>query len=224
VDAVIKIGGSLAEVPGALLALGAKLSRLAKKHRFIVVPGGAGFADVVRRLDAEFNLAPSVSHRMAILAMDQYGLLLSSVFPDACVYESLKASESASLDGRLAIFLPSKLLLSADPFRPSWDVTSDSIAAYVATQLNVKKAVFVTNVDGIFAENPKKHPNAPLLRAVFAQELLKFGERTSVDKFLPEFLLKNQLDCYVVNGLHPNRVEEILLGEDTICTRIPPAK
>jgi aspartokinase-like uncharacterized kinase len=48
-----------------------------------VVPGGGEFADVVRCLDERFSLTCGVSHRMAILGMDQYGLLLSDLMPNS---------------------------------------------------------------------------------------------------------------------------------------------
>ena len=83
--AVVKVGGSLAAYPEKLKALCAKLSEVSKKHKLIVVPGGGEFADTVRALDKRFNLSPAVSHRMAILGMDQYGFLLSHLLPDSCV-------------------------------------------------------------------------------------------------------------------------------------------
>ena len=53
---MIKVGGSLLEAPQSLEALGLELSGLAKKHRFIVVPGGGKFADTVREQDARVRL------------------------------------------------------------------------------------------------------------------------------------------------------------------------
>jgi 5-(aminomethyl)-3-furanmethanol phosphate kinase len=217
---MIKVGGSLSENPEALKALGAQLCSLAKQFRIVVVPGGDKFADAVRDLDAKFALPSAVAHRMAILGMDQYGLLLSQVIPDCGVCDLLKEVQVLSEKGRVAVFLPSKLLSKHDPFEPSWDVTSDSIAAYIACKLRAAKLVFVTNVDGVFTEDPKSHPNAKLLNEISAAELLRVGKRTSVDKFLPNFLLKNPLDGYVVNGNCPERVADVVFGRQTVCTRI----
>ncbi len=83
--AVVKVGGSLASHPEKLRALCAKLSEVAKKHKLIVLPGGGEFADAVRNLDKRFNLSRAVSHRMAILGMDQYGFLLSDLLPHSSV-------------------------------------------------------------------------------------------------------------------------------------------
>ena len=40
VEAVVKVGGSLAEDPASLRSLCKELERLARKHRILVVPGG----------------------------------------------------------------------------------------------------------------------------------------------------------------------------------------
>ncbi|XES78648.1 MAG: delta 1-pyrroline-5-carboxylate synthetase [Candidatus Bathyarchaeia archaeon] len=217
---MIKVGGSLSEDPATLEALGKAISEIARTHQIVVVPGGGKFADTVRDLDAKFSLPAAVSHRMAILAMDQYGLLLTQLIPDSQVCRSLKDAFTISGTGAVPIFLPATLLLEGDPFTPSWEVTSDSIAAYIANQLDAPKVVFATDVDGIFTQNPKQNPNAKLLNTVSARELLKFGQHTSVDTFLPQLLLEHPLDCFVVNGKFPDRLKAVLAEEPTVCTHI----
>ena len=223
-DAVIKLGGSLSENPDTLNALGINLSQLAIKHHLAVVPGGGKFADVVRDLDARFHLPAYLSHRMAIRAMDQYGLFLSYVIPKSQTCDTFEKAERLSLMGVTAIFLPSKLLSNADPFEASWDVTSDTIAASVAVGLNAAKAIFVTDVDGIYSSDPKGNAKAKLLFRISAGKLSGLGRRTSVDKFLPKLLTKHTLDCYVVNGAHPERLEAALSGGQFIGTRVLPQK
>jgi len=219
-DAVIKIGGSIAEIPDAFRALCLELSNIARKHQVVVIPGGGKFADIVRELDVKFGLPPLFSHRMAILSMDQFGLFLSQVIPNSCICDSFQEIEQVSESGKVALFLPSRLLFEEDPFKPSWDVTSDSISAYIAIKLQATKIILVTDVDGIFDKDPKQNSNSKLLSKVSAVELLGHGERSSVDRFLPTFLLENPLDCFVVNGLYPARISEILKGQKTTCTQI----
>lgn len=219
-DAVIKIGGSLAEDPERLRALCAKLSEFAKKYAIVVVPGGGRFADVVRDFDKRFTLAGGISHRMAILGMDQFGLLLSQIIPDSCATYLLIDAKQLSEIRVVPVFLPSRLMFREDPLENSWDVTSDSIAAYVAGRLHVAKVVLVTDVDGIFTEDPKQHADATLIEQLSAEELLKLNTRTSVDRYLPKLLLEVQVDCYVVNGKHPERIEAILAGQRATCTLI----
>jgi aspartokinase-like uncharacterized kinase len=186
----------------------------------VLVPGGGAFADVVRGLDERFSLSCGASHRMAILGMDQYGLLLSDLTPNSAVVNRLEKVESVLASGKLPIFLPSNLLLNGDPLENSWDVTSDSITVYLAALLGVRKVVLVTDVDGVYTSDPKKHPSARLIKKLSASELLAMDARTSVDKFLPKLLLKFHIDCFVINGLFLERVAAILNGEDAVCTLI----
>lgn len=217
-DAVIKVGGSLSEKPEALKALCAELSRIAKEHSVVVVPGGGKFADAVREYDKKFRLPPLVAHRLAIVAMDQYGIVLSQLIPDSCMCNTLENAQSFSKMGKVTIFLPSRLMFQDDAIETSWDATSDSIAAHIAGKLNAKKVILVTNVDGIFTKDPKKHADAKLMPEVSVPDLMRRGRRTSVDKFLPKVLSKNPVDCYVVNGKHPERIKAVLSGEPTVCT------
>jgi aspartokinase-like uncharacterized kinase len=216
---VIKIGGSLALHPEKLKVLCSKLSAESKKHNILVIPGGGEFADVVRIVDKRFSLSDSVSHQMAILGMDQYGFLLSNLIED-----SQKVSQPEDVQGvfdlhKLPVFLPSNFMLKNSPLENSWDVTSDSIAVFIANQLHVKKVVLVTDVDGIFTNDPKNDSEAELICEISAKQLAQ-NKRTSVDKFLPKLLLKMQIECFVVNGLFPERVESILEGRKAVYTAI----
>src|SRR4030042_488928 len=219
-DAVIKVGGSLAENPATMKTLCNRLSEIAKKHSITVVPGGGKFADAVREMDQRYTLSAGAAHRMAILGMDQFGLLLTQLIPNSCATYSLNAAKQLSKRKAVPIFLPSRMMFKENLLEASWDVTSDSIAAYVAIQLKADKVILVTDVDGIFKSDPKKHSVTKLISKISTRELLAFAQRTSVDKFLPKLLQKTRLDCYVVNGAYPERVAAILAGHSTVCTLI----
>lgn len=219
-EATVKVGGSLANDPISLRGLCRKLGSLARDHRILVVPGGGKFADVVREFDGTFDLSGAIADRMAILAMDQFGLLLSNITPNSCVCYTLREAENLSESGALPIFLPSRLMFRRDPLEHSWDVTSDSIAAYVAGELNADKLILVTDVDGIFTDDPKVCSEAKLVERISANDLLSWNKRTSVDKFLPKILLKIGMDSYVVNGKYPERIRKLLEGERTKATII----
>ncbi|MGB9842618.1 MAG: delta 1-pyrroline-5-carboxylate synthetase [Candidatus Bathyarchaeales archaeon] len=223
-NAVIKVGGSLAEAPAQLKALCTQLSELSRKYAIMVVPGGGRFADVVRDFDRRFALSSMLAHRMAILAMDQYGLALTQLIPKSVAIDRLSEARQLAESGAAPIFLPSRLMFKEDPLENSWDVTSDSIAAYVASRLGAAKLLLVTDVDGIFTEDPKQYADAALIERLSAEELLRLNKRTSVDRHLPKLLLESPIDCYVVNGNYPERVASILAGQHTICTLIAPRK
>jgi aspartokinase-like uncharacterized kinase len=122
---VVKVGGGIGD--DALPAVCAALGELGRRHRLLVVPGGARFADAVRDADRRFGLHAHTSHRMAILAMEQYGWLLSDLIPG------------------VPVLLPAGLPL--DELPASWDVTSDSIAAWVAHRVGAERLVLVKAAD-----------------------------------------------------------------------------
>jgi aspartokinase-like uncharacterized kinase len=217
---VVKVGGSLASYPEKLRALCAKLAELSQRHRLIVVPGGGEFADVVRDLDRRFSLSPSAAHRMAILGMDQYGLLLSDLLPNSCAVTELDRLRETLDLGKLPVFLPSTFMFAEGTLESSWDVTSDSIAVHIAGCLHATRTILVTDVDGVYTCDPKKSAEAKLIEKLPARELSRMGKRSSVDRFLPKLLLQLQAECFVVNGLYPERVEAILKGQVTTCTLI----
>ena len=152
------------------------LGELGERHRLLVVPGGAGFADAVRDADRRFGLSAEAAHRMAILGMEQFGWLLSELIPGA-----ERCADLARVGaGRTTVLLPAALPLDALP--ASWQVTSDSIAAWVAGQVGAGRLVLVKEVDGLFAEWPPR--GEPLARLTVAElAALRPG---GVDEYLPD--------------------------------------
>jgi 5-(aminomethyl)-3-furanmethanol phosphate kinase len=216
---VIKVGGSLSQNPTKLRVLCSKLSGLSVHMGLVVVAGGGEFADVARRLDCTLKLSAYASHRMAILGMDAYGFAIADLIENAVVVDTFEKAKQAIEDRKLAVFLPSRFMFSEDPLPNAWDVTSDSISAYIAGKLEAKKIVLITDVDGIFDKNPKEHTDAKLISKTSAHDL-QTNARSSVDCALPKMLLELKTPCFVVNGFFVERVEAVLCGQNAVCTMI----
>jgi aspartokinase-like uncharacterized kinase len=140
---VIKIGGGLAAVPEALDRVCGVVHAAACDHRILVVPGGGPFADAVRQFDRSFGLSPDAAHWMAILAMDQYAHVLAQRMPGAMLIEEPGAALEASRLGALAVLAPSRWMRSADVLPHSWEVSGDSIAAFVAGALDAARLILI---------------------------------------------------------------------------------
>jgi 5-(aminomethyl)-3-furanmethanol phosphate kinase len=209
---VVKVGGGLGD--DALPALCSALGELGGRHPLIVVPGGGGFADAVREADRRFGLRAETTHRMAILGMEQFGWLLSELIPGAERCADL-ARVSA---GRTTVLLPAALPL--DPLPASWEVTSDSIAAWVANRTGAERLVLVKEVDGLYADWP---PRAEPLTHLTVAELaaLRAG---GVDPYLPMLLESAHFETWVIGGRHPARLAELLDRGTTAGTRIGSAR
>ena len=94
---VVKIGGGLLRAEGldGLRRACADATQLAANRPVLVVPGGGPFADAVRAVDAQVGLADEVAHALALRAMDQLGVLLASLLPDAELLTDLVAPPRA---------------------------------------------------------------------------------------------------------------------------------
>ncbi|HXZ98084.1 MAG TPA: hypothetical protein VED24_01820 [Candidatus Acidoferrum sp.] len=220
-EAVIKIGGSLASQPSNLQKLCSRLVALAGEHELLIVPGGGRFADLVRQFDRTQRLNPTAAHLMALLAMDQYGILLSSIAPSAQTVKDLKAARQLQEKGLLPILLPSEIASRDKYLEHSWNVTSDSIAARVAGLIHSRVLILVKDVDGIFDFDPKRRSGAKIIEELRASELRSLNP-SCTDAFLWRVLSKHGLECYLVNGHYPRRIEALLRRAATIRTRIRP--
>ena len=147
VDTVVKVGGALLSTPGPLDAVVRALeSAIAHGDGLAVVPGGGPFADVVRKVDTRLRIGADASHWMAVLAMDQHALLIASRTASARLVEHPAEITGSLVHGRLPVLAPYRWLRARDPLPHSWDVTSDSIAAWVAGELGARRLVLVKPV------------------------------------------------------------------------------
>lgn len=140
---VVKVGGGLLGIPGALQDVCATVGALGRREAVVVVPGGGPLADLVRDLDRTVGLSDDASHWMAILAMDQYAHLLAERIEGAALVEEPGGISATLGAGRVAVLAPSRWLRAADPLPHSWDATSDSVAAFVAGALDATRLVLV---------------------------------------------------------------------------------
>jgi aspartokinase-like uncharacterized kinase len=145
---VVKVGGGLTAVPGALEQVCTLLGEVARDRVILVVPGGGPFADVVRDFDQRMGLPAQAAHWMAILAMDQYAHVLTSLIPGAVLVEEAGTIGEVLGKGRPVVLAPSRWMRSADVFPHSWDVTSDSIAAFVAGAVEAERLLLIKPAEG----------------------------------------------------------------------------
>jgi 5-(aminomethyl)-3-furanmethanol phosphate kinase len=140
---VLKIGGGLIGVPTALDRVCALVSQAGRTRRILVVPGGGPFADLVREFDQSIRLSPDTAHWMAILAMDQYAHVLAERITGAVLVEEPGAILGATKPAGVAVLAPSRWMRSADVLPHSWEVTSDSIAAFIAGAIDAARLVLI---------------------------------------------------------------------------------
>ena len=198
---VVKIGGSL--FPDYAIELAEQLNNT----NSLIILGGGEFANLIRKYDSTQNFSSDVTHFTAIDCMDIIAKLVNDKVDSTKLAFSIDEINEISDEGFTPIFVVSDFLKKEDPFECSWDVTSDSIAAYVAHIFNANLFI-VTNVNGIYTQEPKE-PGSTFISKIDATKLLTFQE-SSIDLMLPSLLLKFGTNCYVVNGKFPDRVLSLI--------------
>ncbi len=177
----------------------------------LFVIGGGEFANLIRKYDVEIGFSQDVTHETAIDSMDILAKLLNDKLAFTEISYTIEEANRISDSNKIPIMICSEILKENEPFKHSWDVTSDSIAAYIASLLNAK-ILIATNVNGIYTKDPSLS-GAELISEIDVNELLTFDE-SSVDLMLPALLIEHGLDCYVVNGEYPERALSIMNNED----------
>ncbi|HWQ82958.1 MAG TPA: hypothetical protein VN363_00235 [Anaerolineales bacterium] len=218
-QAVLKVGGSLGRA-GALPALCQEITRLGAAYPLLVVPGGGEFADQVRSVYHRFRLGDTAAHSMAVLAMDQYGYLLSELIPHSAPVASLRRAQRLAATGRIPVLLPAALVRKVDPLPHSWEVTSDTIAAWIACQSASSRLILLKDVDGLYSSWRSPAAAGELLLECSPAEL--DPHLGGVDESLARFLASAQLETWVINGSHPARLSQLLATGHTLGTCIRP--
>lgn len=186
---MIKVGGSLCE-PQLLAPLAGAIGELTKTYSVTIIPGGGPFADLVRNWDRRLSLSDSASHWMAVAAMDQYGMLLESQGMGTAVDDPAMLFSPGN---GARIFLPNRFLRDTDPLPHTWSVTSDSIAAYLASLFSVDRLILLKPTDAVPASL------CPASLAVKSE---------IVDRYFDRYL-SEKTECWIVNGKEPQRLLDI---------------
>lgn len=140
---VVKLGGSFAGSP----RLRDWLDALARcGGHVVVVPGGGPFADTVRSAQAALGFDDRTAHRMAVLAMEQYACALAGLDARLVLADSIAALRRVLRRNGTPAWMPARMVLAAADVPWSWDVTSDSLAVWLAGRLGADRVVLVKQV------------------------------------------------------------------------------
>lgn len=150
---VLKLGGSLgkAEMLRPWLAVVAEGG-----GRVVVVPGGGAFADRVRDEQRRLGFSDRAAHRMALLAMEQYAQILADWLPVFALCAGTEEISEALGRGAVPVWLPSRMALADRDIAESWDVTSDSLAAWLARRIRARRLVLVKSMPAPAALDPEE--------------------------------------------------------------------
>jgi aspartokinase-like uncharacterized kinase len=144
---VVKVGGSLFDLPDLRGRLQALLAEYEGAH-VLLVPGGGARVEAIRTLDRVHQLGEEAAHWLAIEAMSVNARFLQALLPEASLVGELVNLACASgwnvLDA-LPFFQADECRDNPLPHR--WGVTSDSLAVRAATLAQARELILLKSID-----------------------------------------------------------------------------
>ncbi len=235
-EAIFKIGGKILENSNNIKSTFSQLTQLFEKEilqKIIVIPGGGTLANFVRSLDDILEIGDDLAHWIAIYSMNYNGIILNRKYPNLESIDELKTFQDAKQ--MFCIFLPYSFLREDDTLPHNWDVTSDSIALYVANKLKLSQCFLIKNINGIFNIDKELIKSISTLKyneLKRSNQLENIIENDSnikkskpIDSHLLKLIEKYKTPCYILNGGPGNqRIVEFfnsaILDEKKIYTKI----
>jgi 5-(aminomethyl)-3-furanmethanol phosphate kinase len=142
---IIKLGGSLLSRPDLGDRLRTVLDHFAPPSP-LIVPGGGPLADQIRYLDRLHHWPVEVSHELAMQTLSVTARIVATLDPRMEVVSSLSQAGISWERNRIPVLDP--VGLSGELTLPAgWEVTSDSIAAWVAMQFPRHRLWLLKSVD-----------------------------------------------------------------------------
>ncbi len=160
---VIKLGGSVTR-HGSLLKWLQLVARWGD-GKVIIVPGGGVYADAVREFQKiradlpDGHLDDSHAHALAIYAMDQMARSFVAMAPALTLVRNPLEIAERGWQHRGLVWLPSEMALNPalwgeTALTESWETTSDSLAAWLAGQLEASHLVLVKSDERLLQAQP----------------------------------------------------------------------
>ena len=162
--AVIKIGGSLVSDRTRLRAI---LAECADEAPVAIVPGGGPFADAVRTTQGQLGFDDAFAHRLALDAMGRMAEVFCAVEPRLTIAASLEAVADALGRGRSVIWDPVALKAGHPDIAESWEVTSDSLALWLASVIGADRCILMKSANSPAETDPHILARDGLVDAAF---------------------------------------------------------
>jgi aspartokinase-like uncharacterized kinase len=146
---VVKLGGSLFDLPGLGCHLSHYLDQLAAP--VLLVPGGGLLVETLRDLDRKHSFGDEASHWLSLRAMSINAHMTSKLIDGSVVVQNVSGCSDRWSVGSVAI-LDAFEFARRDEGNPgclphSWAVTSDSVAARVAVVSGATELILLKSVD-----------------------------------------------------------------------------
>ncbi|MCA9487973.1 MAG: hypothetical protein KC516_03360 [Nanoarchaeota archaeon] len=212
---VLSLGGSLIIPDNVdkkyLEALKKILLKNTKNYKFIIVCGGGSLArKYIYALDKHNSMFQSLAGISATRTNARFMNYFFKINPRKGIPHSMKA---------LKRYLKTQEITFCGALEYHPDQTSDSTAAEIAKKLKTK-FINLTNVAGLYTDNPKKNKNAKFISKISWKDFekranfIKFkpGQHFVLDQSAAKIIKENQIPTYII-GKNIQQLDNLLKGK-----------
>jgi len=214
---VLRIGGSVVASPPnpQLIKKYVEIIQemLEENHQMIVVVGGGKPAREFIQIAKDLGLKEPEQDEIAISISRIFAQLISMRL-GGYDWKDIPTSTAEAMD-----ILQKRGIVVMGGLRPG--MTTDAVAALVASELNADLIVKATDQDGIYTKDPEKYADAEKIDEMRFEDLTRLLERDRhvagihqiIDSEAARILRERNIKTIVVNGFHPMNVKAAIRGE-----------
>ncbi len=222
---VISLGGSLI-IPEdidvkTLTQLKKVLLKNSRKYKFIIVCGGGSIArKYIKALDKK-GVSKKLQSYSGISATRMNARFMNYFFNHDSEYgipHTIKDIKKS---------LRTQKIVFCGALEYKSNQTSDSTSAQIAKKFKTR-FINLTNIDGLYTDNPKTHKNAKFIPEISWKDFNKKakqieftpGQHFVLDQKASNIILKNKIKTYILNGKKPKQLDNLLNNKKFIGTTI----
>jgi molybdenum storage protein len=223
---VVKIGGHGAIDYGreVMFPLCEEIGKLSKKHQLLVVTGGGGRVRHIMDIGMDLGMPTGVLAELSAKISEQNAIMVSILLS---AYGGTRIHTGDLLDLPMLLKLGMLPVMHGTPPYGLYEhpARSDQIpphrtdtgAFLIAEVLGAKNCIIGKNVDGLYMEDPRKNPDAELIKDITAEELIKLDlEDLVLERMVVELLSKavNIHEVRIINCHKRGNIEKAINGKN----------
>lgn len=224
---IIKIGGHGAIDYGkeVMHPLCEEIGELSKKHKLLVVTGGGGRVRHIMDIGMDLGMPTGVLAELSAKISEQNAIMVSILLSK---YNGTRIHTGDLLELPMLLKLGILPVIHGTPPYGLYEHPArnemipphrtDTGAFLIAEVLGAKSCIIGKNVDGLYAEDPRKNPDAELIKDITAKELIRMDLEDMVLEPMVVQLLDNAVnirEVRIINCHKRGNIEKALQGKNT---------
>ncbi len=223
---VVKIGGHGAIDYGreVMYPLCEEIGDISKKHQVLVVTGGGGRVRHIMDIGMDLGMPTGVLAELSAKISEQNAIMVSILLSK---YNGTRIHTGDLLELPMLMKLGMLPVIHGTPPYGLYEhpARSDLVPAHrtdtgaflIAEVLGARNCIIGKNVDGLYSEDPRKNPDADLIRDITAAELIKLDLEDLVIERMVIDLLQNAVnirEVRIINCHKRGTIEKAINGKN----------